>query len=73
MIRERTTEHAGVHQESLAFRSGWKDGRFGQLGSFAANDSLAEWSELDRLSYYRGHREGRRIRELLCSGKRIPR
>lgn len=69
MIREQTAEYAGVSQESRAFQSGWKDGRFGQLGSFAANESLAEWSELDRLSYYRGHREGRRIREILRSGK----
>lgn len=69
MIRERTAEYAGVSQESRAFQSGWKDGRFGQSGSFAANENLAEWSELDRLSYYRGHREGRRIREILRSGK----
>ncbi len=69
MIRERAAAYVEVYQESRAFQSGWKDGRFGQSGSFASNESLAELSELDRLAYYRGHREGRRIRELLRSGR----
>lgn len=71
MIRERAAEAVQVIRESDAFQSGWKDGRFGQSGSFAASENLGEWSGLDRLAYYRGHREGRRIREILRSGKQL--
>jgi hypothetical protein len=55
----------GVNLEDRAYRSGWEDGRCGQLQSFVQNASLAALSELDRLSYYRGHKEGRRVREML--------
>ena len=66
MIRERATGGAG--REDSAYRSGWEDGRFGQVQTFATNNSLAAWTEYpDRLSYYRGHRDGRRIREMLKS------
>ena len=71
MIRERVAGPIEVTRESRAFQSGWKDGRFGQPGTFAANEGLGEWSDLDRLAYYRGHREGRRIREILRSGKQL--
>ena len=68
MIRERTGGGGGVGGEDSAYRSGWEDGRFGQAQTFATNNSLAAWTEYpDRLSYYRGHREGRRIREMLKS------
>ncbi|BBL79633.1 hypothetical protein RxyAA322_14870 [Rubrobacter xylanophilus] len=65
MIRERAVVSAEDLRERAAYRSGWHDGRFGQQGSFAENPRLAEWEDLDRLAYYYGHREGRRIRELL--------
>ena len=72
MIRERATGGAGVGREDSAYRSGWEDGRFGKTQTFATNNSLAVWTEyLDRLSYYRGHRDGRRIREMLKSEDRI--
>ena len=68
MIRERTGRGGGVRGEDSAYRSGWEDGRFGRTQTFATNNSLAEWTEYpDRLSYYRGHRAGRRIREMLRS------
>jgi hypothetical protein len=66
MIREGATRGVGDHREDSAYRSGWEEGRFGQTQSFATNSGLAEWTDYpDRLSYYRGHREGRRIREML--------
>lgn len=69
MIREQSVESVGVRHESPAYRSGWEDGRFGAPGTFAANTSLASWTEhFDRLAYYRGHRDGRRIREMLRAG-----
>ena len=68
MIRERATGGGEVRGEDSAYRSGWEDGRFGRTQTFATNNSLAAWTEYpDRLSYYRGHRDGRRIREMLKS------
>lgn len=51
-------------RESQAYRSGWEDGRFG-TPAFTLSSNRAIWSDLDRLAYYRGHREGRRVREML--------
>jgi hypothetical protein len=66
MIREGAIGRVGVHREDSAYRSGWEEGRFGQTQIFTTNNSLATWTEYpDRLSYYRGHRDGRRIREML--------
>jgi hypothetical protein len=60
---------AEIRWEDLAYRSGWEDGRFGSPEIFVANASLAVWTEyLDRLAYYRGHRDGRRVREMLGVG-----
>ena len=73
MIREGATGGFGVRREDSAYRSGWEEGRFGQTRTFVTNNSLAVWTEYpDRLSYYRGHRDGRRIREMLGSkGKAV--
>ena len=66
MIREGAARTAGVRHESPAYRSGWEDGRFGSFETFGANATLASWEGVrDRLAYYRGHRDGRRVREML--------
>jgi len=65
MNEERVVDLAAVDREGRAYRSGWQDGRFGSVETFAANANLAAWESLDRLAYYRGHREGRRVREML--------
>ena len=71
MIQERAIEEVGIRREGSAYKSGWEDGRFGKGQTFANNNNLAVWTEFpDRLSYYRGHREGRRIREMLGSNGR---
>jgi hypothetical protein len=71
MIREEATGRVGIRREDPAYRSGWEDGRFGQTQTFVANNNLATWTEYpDRLSYYRGHRDGRRVREMLRSADR---
>ena len=71
IVREGSAVLEGVRRESPAYRSGWQDGRFGQMQPFGANNNLAEWTEdLDRLAYYRGHRDGRRVRDMLGGGKR---
>jgi hypothetical protein len=70
MIREETAGMAEIRLENSAYRSGWEDGRFGSPETFVTNANLGSWTEyLDRLAYYRGHRDGRRIREMLRVGK----
>ena len=72
MIRGRATGEVGIRREPSAYRSGWEDGRFGQVQTFSNNNNLATWTDYpDRLPYYRGHREGRRIREMLGSNGRL--
>ena len=70
MIREEATGMAEIRREESAYRSGWEDGRFGPPETFVTNANLGTWTEyLDRLAYYRGHRDGRRVREMLRVGK----
>jgi hypothetical protein len=50
-------------ENSAAYRCGWIDGRYGELGCFTENPRLAEWETTsDRLDYYRGHRAGQQTR-----------
>lgn len=65
MIREQTVMRTNVSRESRAYRSGWEDGRFGTAGAFASNTNISALTDLERLAYYRGHREGLRVREML--------
>jgi hypothetical protein len=66
IVHEGAAGREGVRREDPAYRSGWEDGRFGQPQPFGVNNNLAMWTECpDRLSYYRGHRDGRRVREML--------
>ncbi len=64
MIQEQAIEEIGDRRKDPAYRNGWEDGRFGPTRSFLENPSLAGWaSHQERLAYYRGHRNGRRVRE----------
>ena len=48
---------------SEAYRCGWVEGLFGNMGTLVHNDGLARWEDAnDRLDYYRGHRAGRAVR-----------
>lgn len=68
MIRERLAQDAMVGRETPAYKSGWEDGRFGPSRPFLDNANLASLSEHDdRLAYYWGHRDGRRVRDMLGS------
>ncbi len=71
MIEERVVELVAVDRDGRAYRSGWQDGRFGSTGTFAVNENLATWEDFDRLTYYRGHREGRRVKEMLRMGAQV--
>jgi hypothetical protein len=68
MIQEQAVREMGARREDPAYRSGWEDGRFGPTQLFLENSNLAGWDgHRERLSYYRGHRDGRRVREMLAS------
>ncbi|CAN5577883.1 MAG: hypothetical protein H0U91_01485 [Rubrobacter sp.] len=70
MIQEQAVMELGVRREDPAYRSGWKDGRFGPSELFLSNSNLAGWDgHRERLAYYRGHRDGRRVREMLAEEK----
>jgi hypothetical protein len=57
----------GDRRKNPAYRLGWGDGRFGPMETFLENPNLARWEgHPERLAYYRGHREGRRVRETLA-------
>ena len=68
MIQERQViQEPGVRREDPAYRNGWEDGRFGPTRLFLENSNLAGWEgHKERLAYYRGHRDGRRVREMLA-------
>jgi uncharacterized Zn finger protein (UPF0148 family) len=54
---------------SEAYLRGWEDGLFGQTQSFARNARLGRFGDADRrLDYYRGHRDGRWVREMAAHG-----
>lgn len=67
MVGEQDVIRVEVSRESRAYRSGWEDGRFGTSGAFTSNVNISAFSDVERLAYYRGHREGRRVREMLRS------
>ncbi len=64
--QQQVIEEIGVRGEEPAYRNGWEDGRFGPTRLFVENPSLAGWAaHHERLAYYRGHRDGRRVRAML--------
>jgi hypothetical protein len=69
MSQEQGTKEFGDRRKNPAYRNGWGDGRFGPTQLFLKNSNLAEWAgHQERLSYYRGHRDGQRVREMLAHG-----
>jgi hypothetical protein len=69
MSQEQVTGEFDERRKNPAYRNGWGDGRYGPMHSFPDNSNLAKWAgPQERLSYYRGHREGRRVREMLAPG-----
>ena len=70
MSQEKVAKQFGERRKNPAYRNGWGDGRFGPTLLFLENSNLAEWLDhQERLAYYRGHREGRRIREMQEHGE----
>ena len=68
---QRAIEELAVRRGDPAYTNGWEDGRFGPTGTFLENPNLAGWADhVQRLAYYRGHRDGRQVRETLASEHR---
>ena len=66
MSQEQVIKEIGLRTEDPAYSNGWEDGRFGPTQLFLENSNLARWAgHQDRLAYYRGHRDGRRVRGML--------
>src|SRR3712207_9363900 len=71
MIREQTINESGVRGDDPAYRNGWEDGRFGPSEPFLSNSNLAGWDgHRERLAFYRGLRDGRRVGEVLRAERR---
>ena len=69
MSQEKVSKQFGDRRKNPAYRNGWGDGHFGPTLLFLENSNLAEWSDhQERLAYYQGHREGRRVREMQEQG-----
>ena len=67
MSQQQVIKEIGVRREDPAYSNGWEDGRFGPTQLFLENSNLAGWADhQERLAYYRGHRDGRRVRERLA-------
>jgi hypothetical protein len=66
MNQQQVIKEIGLRREDPAYSNGWEDGRFGPTQLFLENSNLARWAgHQERLAYYRGHRDGRRVREML--------
>ncbi len=71
ILEQQVSEELGDRRKDPAYRNGWEDGRFGPTELLLSNPNLAQWeSHRERLAYYRGHREGRQVRETLASEHR---
>ena len=69
MNQQQVIKEIGVRSEDAAYANGWEDGRFGPMQLFLENPNIAGWAgHQERLAYYRGHRDGRRVRGMLAQG-----
>ena len=67
MSQEEVTKEFGDRRKNPAYRNGWGDGRFAPRQLFPENSNLAGWAgHQRRLAYYRGHRDGLQVREILA-------
>ena len=66
---EASGEPTPEEYRTEAYRSGWIDGRFAEVGCFTENPNLARWHDAsDRLDYYRGHRARSEARNAAMGG-----
>ncbi len=65
MIQDQTVASVEVQRDSVAYRSGWQDGRFGQPADFPPGTA----QHPDHFAYHQGHREGSQVRKMLRVGR----
>ncbi len=69
-VRQRILEE-GALEEGAAYRAGWEEGLFAPLERTALHSkAIALYEGMDRLAFWRGHREGRSTRETHTSPTR---
>ena len=57
-------------EEGAAYRAGWEEGLFTPLERTAPqSESISLFEGVERLAFWRGHRDGRRTREALFSSR----
>ena len=72
MSQQQVTKEFDDRRKDPAYRNGWGDGRFGPTQPFPENSNLGGWAgHQERLAYYRGHRDGRRVREMQARGDSV--
>jgi hypothetical protein len=63
-LREAERVRQRILQESAAYLAGWEEGFFAPLEHTALHSqTIALFDEMERLAFWRGHRDGRRTRE----------
>jgi hypothetical protein len=63
-LREAERVRQRILEESAAYLAGWEEGLFAPLEHTALHsETIALFDGMDRLAFWRGHRDGRSARE----------
>ncbi len=69
-LREARHLRRPTLEEGAAYRAGWEEGLFAPMGHTAPqSESIPLFEGMERLAFWRGHRDGRRRREALFSSQ----
>jgi CelD/BcsL family acetyltransferase involved in cellulose biosynthesis len=70
-LREAERVRQRILQESAAYLSGWEEGLFAPLEHTALHSqTIALFDGMERLAFWRGHRDGRSTREATTTTER---
>ena len=73
VLREARHLRRPALEEGAAYRAGWEEGLFAPLEHTAQHSqSITLFEGVERLAFWRGHRNGRRTREALFSSRTPP-
>jgi hypothetical protein len=71
-LREAERVRQRILRESAAYLAGWEEGLFAPLEHTALHSrTIALFDEMERLAFWRGHRDGRRTQEATTASKQI--
>jgi hypothetical protein len=69
-LREAERVRQRILRESAAYLAGWEEGLFAPLEHTALHSqTIALFDGMERLAFWRGHRDGRRTRETTTASK----